>query len=295
MKKTIIKTFLVFSLMVLMSLTLCACGKKDSGVNKASESDANEKPGLTTGADDGTQSDTLDEYFYVTEDKSVGLGNYLGVTYTPIDTSVTDEELQKVMDDTLEYFRSIMEIESLSDEIVSEFYDGYETVEELENAFRNIIHEKNEQKASMTYQEEVLDKIVESSDIFVDLTEEASECYSSLVTHYNTLAVAENKTLEEYMVQTLGLDAENWHEQLAEDATILTYRHKILLAVAEAENLSISEEAYETKIGIYMEYYGYDNRELFEQEFTKESIEQNMLEDMALEFVMSKAVPADNF
>lgn len=283
-------------LLCFLCMCLTACGKKAGLKESATDPDADKRSeaGGTEGTDKNGAAGDSEKYVYITADKSVALGQYEGVTYRLADTDVTDEELNEKMKDTLEYFQSFMEIDALTDEVVAEFYEGYESVEELKEAYRDIILQKKQEEAQISYQEQVLTQIVENSDIFVDLTEDAAQCYSSLIIHYNALAVAGNMSLEEYAVNVLGLRSETWQEQIAADAANITYRHTILLAIAEAENITVSDSEYESGLEKYMEYYGYDNRELFEQEFTKEYIIRNMLEDSALEYVMSKALPIGN-
>lgn len=280
-----------------LCLCLTACGTKNGSEESATDPDSDKKTETPEGTGDVPENgvpDVQKEYVYVTRDKSVGLGQYEGLTYQTADTSATEAEVEEKMKDTLEYFQSFMEIDELTDEVVAEFYEGYDSVEELRTAYSDIISQKKLEEAQKDYQEQVLTQIVENSDIFVDLTEDAAKCYSSLVNHYNTLAVAGNMTLEEYAVSVLGLPAGSWQEEIAEDAANLTYRHTILLAIAEAQDITVTDSEYEAGIEKYMEYYGYDNRELFEQEFTKEYIIQNMLEDSALEYVMSKALSIGN-
>lgn len=305
--KTSIKRVLIFTAVLVMCFVLGACGKKDKEKEVSTESDAKISGELTNDVSDennsgngesgdGSQNENGEgSYVYVTQDNSVGLGKYEGLTYTLIDTSVTQEQIDETMTETLEYFQSIMEIDELTDDVIAEFYDGYETVEELKAAYSQIIEQNNIIEAELRYQEDILNQIVENSDVFVDLTDEAAQCYSSLVTHYNVQAVAANMTFDEYVTDVLGMTADTWEEKIAEDAATLTYRHTVLLAIAEAENITISDAEYESKVGEYMDYYGYDNLKLFEKEYTKEYIITNMLEDSALEYVMSTAIPADNF
>ena len=290
---------------LVMCFVLGACGKKDKEKEVSTEPDAKITEGVSDNgadsdsvegeADDSQKNGEEELYVYVTKDNSVGLGKYEGLTYTLIDTSVTQEQIDETMAETLEYFQSIMEIDELTDDVIAEFYDGYETVEDLKAAYSQIIEQNNIAEAQLMYQEEILNQIVENSDVFVDLTDEAAKCYSSLVTHYNVQAVAANMTFDEYITDVLGMTDDTWEEEIAEDAATLTYRHAVLLAIAEAENITISDAEYESKVGEYMDYYGYDNLKLFEKEYTKEYIITNMLEDSALEHVMSTAISADNF
>lgn len=301
---------IIFVIAIMSVCLFAACGKDKTDGITGTAADANNSENVSGSGDDnssenetdgdgaGTDNDGADEfdeklYVYVTADRSVGLRKYEGIEYIPYDTNATEAEINASMEDTLKYFQSFMEIDELTDEIVAEFYEDYSTVEDLYNAFAEIISHNKQVEAPFNNQEQVLNKLVETCDIFVDLTAEAAECYSALVIHYNALAVASVISLDEYMNNVLYPGVTDWQKRLAEDAAELTCRHKILLAIAEAENITISDSDYQSLVAGYMEYYGYDSLELFEQEFTKEQIVMNMLEDSALEYVMSKAIPVN--
>ena len=289
-----------FCLVLLCVFVSASCGKKDGDGDKATQGEAvsteNEKPSGAGNNENGEDNANTQnkQYVYITADNSVALGQYKGIEFTPVDTTVTDAEISQSMNDTLKYFQTFMDVDELTDELVAEFYEDYDSVGELYNALKEIISQRKQTEAKQKQQEEILNKIVENSDILVDMTDEAAECYSSLMIHYNVLAVASDKTLDDYMLETVYPNASDWKEKLAADAATLTCRHAVLLAIAEAEGMSVSDSEYEEAISGYMEYYGYDNRELFEQEFSKDQITKNILEDKALSYVVEKAVPVSD-
>lgn len=284
-------------IIVCLIITICITGCGKNSEKSKSKNDKLSTDGISSanGAENsGNGENILDKYVYVTKDKSVGLGDYKGLTYTPVETEVTEQEIDAAISDTLAYFQDFMDVEELTDDLVSEFYEGIDTVDELRDELKVVIYEQKCELAKEAYEEELLTKLVDNSDIFVDFTDQASQSYSALISHYNAMAVMGNLSLEQYVTEELGLDSETWQEDVAREATILTRRHMVLLAIAEAESITVSDTEYEERIEQYMLYYGYDNRELFEREFTKEYIIRNMTEDSAFDFVMQNALPDSN-
>lgn len=284
---------------LLMAIMLIGCNKDKNKEEIATDEVSKEQnaegddSSLGDGTDDSgnTAGEGIEE-LYVTADGSVKLGQYKGLEYVPADTAVPEAEINECMQATLEYFQEFMEIEELTDELVAEYYEGYETVDELKEGFRVILAEEKKNEAEYNNREQIVNKLIETSEIYVDLTAEAVVAYDALVKHYNTEAVKSGMEIEEYMLAKFSLGAEEWETYLAEEASEIVVKSKILLAVAEAEKLGVSETEYEERVAVYMEYYGYEERQIFEYEFSVDVIKKYMLEDIAMEYLMSLAVPA---
>ncbi len=292
---------LLFALVLLaMAIMLAGCNKEEKKnknenekatedvSNEQNENDANIGQGDNQGDDDGDKFEA-----YITVDGSVKLGNYKGIEYVPADTIVSEEELNECMKETLEYFQEFMEIDELTDEIVAEFYEGFETVDELKEGFRVILADEKLSIAEYNNNEQVVGKLVETSEIYVDLTDDAIAAYNSLIKHYNVEAVKAGMELSEYMQSELSLGVDEWELYVAEEASSIVVKRRVLLAVAEAEKLTVSETEYDERIAAYMEYYGYEDSAIFEYEFSVDAIKKYMLEDIAMEFLLSQAIPVE--
>ena len=288
----------LLAVLLLMAFMLIGCNKEDKKNNNdkatgevSGAQDANDADGLTG---DNKGDDTDDTWTgYMTNDGSVKLGNYKALEYIPVETVVSEAELDECMKETLAYFQEFMEIEVLTNELVAEYYDGFETVDELKEGFRVILAEEKRNEAEYNHREQIINELIAHSEVYEDLTEQAVNAYDSLVKHYNAGAVALGMKLEDYMYEKFSLEADEWEIYLANEASEMVVKSKILLAVAEAENLSVSESEYEERVAVYMEYYGYEERQIFEYEFSVEAIKQYMLEDIAMEYLISMAVPVD--
>ena len=62
-----------------------------------------------------------------------------------------------------------------------------------------------------------------------------------------------------------------------------------LKAIAEAEDIELTDEEYEAKCEEYAENYGYDSVEKFKSAYTENEIRLSALEDKVLEFLSDNA------
>ena len=277
-----LKNALSLIFLVSLALILCVgCGKKE----EKTEEKKNEQA-ATSEEEQATEeeADESSDYYYVTEDGSVGLCDYTAFTYHVVSTDVTEEQMDEKMQETLDYFRNVLylDVTEVTDDLVSQYYE-YSTVEELKEAYAEVIKAKNEEDAQAAYEEEIVTQLVEGSDIFVDVTEDSAATYNSLMAHYKALAYAEGVTLEEYAENELGITFSDLEQELAQDAVDHTMRKMVVLAVAEAEGYTVTKGEYNLRIAEYMEYYGYEDEASFEYDFTVEYIMENMLMDITLE------------
>ena len=231
-----------------------------------------------------------DPYFYTKKDGSVGLCNYNEVSYHKQNTEAEDTELQKKLDETREAVSKMegKELTELTDELVAKYYE-YKSVAALKDAYKKMIEESKEEKAETAYKNEILSYIVDNSCFNSDLTEKSCTYYASLYSYYNAQAVTKNMSFDQYVEEAYGTNAADFKKNIAKDATELACRTEALLAIAEAEKIEITDEVYEAKIKLYMEKFGYTDRELFEKEYSKDVIEFNILQDLAFDYVLGKA------
>ncbi|MCR4840981.1 MAG: hypothetical protein K5848_05515 [Lachnospiraceae bacterium] len=293
------KIYRVAALFLLSACFLMSCGQKKN------EESSSASPSPVTVKEDNAQesAQSVDddppeipkEYYYLSMDSSVGLCDYSALTYHVIDTSVTEEELNEKMDETLDYFNNVLwlNVSEVTDELVKQYYQ-YESVEELKKAYYEVIKEKKDKEAIAAYKEEIIKTLVEGSDVLVDLTDESAEYYNSLMAHYKALAFAEGLTVSEYAAQKLGIGEEELETTVAADALELAKRKKIILAVAEAEGYMVTQGEYNLRVADYMEYYGYTDEAAFKNDFSEDFINENMLMDITIDNLLAKAEPVES-
>lgn len=117
--------------------------------------------------------------------------------------------------------------------------------------------------------------------------EEQVEAYMSVAGYY----AAYYGTDAEGMLPILGFDDKKALEEYAYAyAEYLLKSNLVMSSIAKKEQLEVTSEEYEERALLYAQEYGYTDIADFEADFGKEEIEEAILYDIVIEFVIRNAV-----
>ena len=97
-------------------------------------------------------------------------------------------------------------------------------------------------------------------------------------------------TLEAFVYGSFGMTLDTFNEEVPKAAELSVKRKYVILAVAEAENITVSDDEYSEYADEMMTNYGYETLEDLETDYTKDSLMESILYNKALEFVTTNAV-----
>ena len=183
-----------------------------------------------------------------------------------------------------------------NDAFVKEHYD-YDTVAEFEKAIHDSMVAYYEQGKLSYAVESVWNKIVAKTKILSYPEKEYNTMYDEHVNYYTTLATQEGISLNEYVKNEFGLAVETFYQQVQALVRSTMSQEMILYYVAQKENITISDEEYQTGAMAYAAQYGLSSVEELETYYTPENIAQSVLFDKVYEFLAENAVevePAEN-
>lgn len=211
--------------------------------------------------------------------KSVGESLSLPLTFPesyPQNPDLADQEV--VFDVTVNAIE-----EQVTPEWNDEFVQAnteYQTVDEYVEALKASLQEqKDSQKSYYVMQAIVNDSEFECADSDVQTVVDAKK------QQYETYASYYGMGLEDFLAAT------NMSEDtLKEDAVFQVECTLAIDAVAKAENMTISDEEYQTGLADLAEQYGADSGESFEEQYGKEDVENSLLYDKVLNFLTEQAV-----
>ena len=185
--------------------------------------------------------------------------------------------------------------ENLKPELNDEFAktQGYDSVDAMYAGIREMYETAKQQEAEADKEYQLLEQVIANSTF--ELNEEEIAIYlEDLMSQYETYAAYNGYSLENYAMLALGLTMEKLEEQGREIAIYRIQCPLVQRAVAEAEGLEITEEAYQEKTAGYVEYYGLSSVEELEEKYTKETVNAQVLADLALELIVENAVTGEN-
>jgi len=182
----------------------------------------------------------------------------------------------------------------LTDAIVkADDSNDFKTAKEYKDNLITELEEQLEENADSTIKSSILAKIVEKSkykNIDKDVDKKLQESIEEIKTYYNI-------TIEEYASQ-MGADVETVKEQLKASAENLVKQTVTLMAIAEKENITLSDKEFDSKIQKTIDEYkgnGYDisKDELYEQLGGEKETREYFLQMTVLDWLAEKAKLVD--
>ncbi len=188
----------------------------------------------------------------------------------------------------------ILRVPSLTDEVVSEVTGGaYTDVQSWLDDLRGTLEEDEDTDYDYEVQEALLRKLAAKSEItgypqdLLDYTVAQSKAY------YEELAEMYSMTYEEFL-EAFGYKEDEFEEALREAAEESLQEELLLMAVADTEGITLSDEEYQTGAEKYAAYYGFDSTEEFEQAYEEAYGEKmlriSLLMDKVFDFLQENAV-----
>ena len=187
---------------------------------------------------------------------------------------------------------SVEELPELDDEFIKDISE-FDTVEEFKNDIKAKKEEEFEERAKSEKENAVIEKVVEAME--VEIPEGmVKDQINSQMQNFDQSLRAQGMSLEDY-VKMLGTTLEDFGENLKPDALVQVKTTLALEAIANAENIEISDEELEKDIDEMVEKYFADDKDQQKKmkeymlESNKEALIDNMKSRKAVELIVENA------
>ncbi len=188
----------------------------------------------------------------------------------------------------------IPQIPELTDELVSKHTDGvHKTIESYKEYLTEYLKQDKEAAAKEAITAEVMEKVIANTTFDRINQKDVDEYYDSVISYYNTIAMHFGVTLESYVSYYYDKSLDEFYKEVEKIAKDTIKEQLVLDAVIEKEGITLSDEKYQELVKDYMEQYEYTDQKEFETDYTVENLRQSMLYDLAIEFILDNAVPAE--
>ncbi|MDE7297403.1 MAG: hypothetical protein K2N94_01075 [Lachnospiraceae bacterium] len=232
----------------------------------------------------------IGSYSYDFEDGLIGV---LRGECKTVETEIVDMYYSDYVGQTGTYVVTVnmiqkREIPELTDELVAG-NTGYSTVEEYRQGVYDGLLESAEQTAWSEQIRTLFEKIFENSE-FTGLSDADKQSYvEGMISYYTAYANYFGTDLEGFAYAN-GYTYDEFIDMLEEDAEFVVRRYLLLDAVAEAENLQVSDQEYADGLEDYASDNGYNSPEEAEDELGKEEILRDMRRDKAYELIVDAMI-----
>ncbi|MDO5538746.1 MAG: trigger factor, partial [Eubacteriales bacterium] len=181
---------------------------------------------------------------------------------------------------------SVQRVPELTDEVAAKAADGMTAEEYKESVRETLVEEKAEEQLAET-KYELLTKVYENSEISGYPADKLEFNMKYAKSQYELQAQYYGMTLED-MLTAYGMTEEDLMAQLEETYKEVLTQEMVLQAVAETENLEITEDEYKEKMVEYSESLGADEATI-EETYGEEWLRDQMRLDKAMDFLVDNA------
>ena len=278
------KIFAIFCITLLSISVFTGCGKEK-----------------TVSDNTVTETSTKDSKFVI-ENDNVKVANYKGIEIEPSVIGInpydeiTDEQVQAFINYNLEYYYSeeetIPTYADLTDEMVANLsYGEYIHVDDYVEFIRNLMMDENKELFKEYASDYLFRNVVEDS-VLKDYTDEDLQEYIDYANEYFTeYAQSLNVSFETYRKENLGFETQEEYDNYIKEEALANLKTKFIIeAIAEEENITISQEEIEEEINNYITYNGFENKEAVLEFVTEDEIVVNLKYYKVMDLIYSESV-----
>lgn len=188
------------------------------------------------------------------------------------------------------HVQSVQEYDKSSwgDEFIKENF-GFENEEEMLAAIREEAEADAESEADDNVQYDLIESFLNSCEF--DIQEADVELYTDeLMSEYETYAAMYGTDLSTFLESYMGTTEEGLRDMLHDSAE---FRVKMTLAfheIAEKEGMEVTEEEYQEMLNSLADDYGYEEPSEVEAVYSREMIEEQLIQEKAIDLIWSYAV-----
>ena len=187
---------------------------------------------------------------------------------------------------------SIKRAPELTDELAAEISD-YETVEEHRESSRESLTEQKKTERDTAKKNDLVGLAYQNATIN-DYPEELIQYQLDVVTdYYKDYAAQSGMEYADFLEQQIGMSEEDFLAQMRETVKQSLSSELVLRAIAETENVEVSDEEFRTKAEGYAAQSGQTDVDAFIEQYGKAEIMASIYQDRAVEILEENAVVTD--
>lgn len=189
---------------------------------------------------------------------------------------------------------SVKRAPELTDELAAEISDSqYKTVEEYRASIEATLKESKASSRDSQKINDLMTQVYNNATINDYPAELVAFVKQQYIDYYTQYADQSEMSLSDFIEQNLQTTEEEFNTSMEEMAKQSLRQELLLKAIAETENLELTDEEYQSMAQKYADQMGLDGVEGLEAQYGEKLVETNLLLDKALELVENTAVVTD--
>ena len=185
---------------------------------------------------------------------------------------------------------SIQRPSEITDEVISKLTEGaYTTLDGYRAFVREDLEAQEKNTQDSTVDMELMTLLYNTCTVNEYPEELVQYSVGQMKDYYQQYADMYGVTFDEFISNYFGMDEETFNSEVEKAVTDNLQQELILGAIAEKENLQVTDEEYNQKAEEYALQFGYPDAETFKETYPREQIEHSITLDKAMTFVREHA------
>ena len=172
----------------------------------------------------------------------------------------------------------------LTDDFVAENTD-YKTVDEYKANVKDTLKANSKTEA----ENNLWNQAVSNAKISEYSQDDIDKALSSMLSYYTNMASYYGMELGQLLTY-YGTSEETFNEDMLETVKSMIGEKLVALAIADAENIELTDEVYNKKIDEFVTNYGYENADKLKEAVPEDEIKQQIYIELGKQFVIDNAV-----
>ena len=182
---------------------------------------------------------------------------------------------------------SISRVPELTDEVADSVVEGM-TAEAYQESVRQDLEDSAKESQKSDAQQKLLQAVYDNATISGYPEENLQYTINRAKNYYEWLASMYGMTLDDYLTN-YGMTQDEFMEQIQPVAEEALGEEMTLLAIAEEENIEVSDEEYQAGLARYAEAQGMDDPSKLEEAYGENYIRNSLLQEKVLNFLYENA------
>jgi len=183
----------------------------------------------------------------------------------------------------------IKELPEINDAFIAEKTE-FDTVDAYKEDIRKTLQSSYDATIDSQFETDVMAAIVADATFHMDLSQEVDTYAANMKAMYESYASMYGISLDVYISAMFGMSLSAFNAELPKSADQIVKGYYAMLAVADAENITVSDAEYQEYATQMMTDYGYQSIEAMEADYPRKNLENSILYEHALNFVMENAI-----
>jgi trigger factor len=180
--------------------------------------------------------------------------------------------------------------DEITDDLVQQISETSETVEEYKEEVKSSLEDQAQASFDSTLQSEAWQAVLDNTEVTTYDEDEPQETLESTLEQYEAFASYYGMEYEDMIEQQMGIEVEEFEQQVEDQIRENIKGTMAAEAIADKENLDLSDDEYEAKYEEIAENNGYEDVDSLKSSVGEDTLKDYVLLNVVKEWVAKRCI-----